>query len=474
MNTFEKFQDFVVSDPRHCRTNGYPVTADLLTARHMALLPENLVRNKTVLDIGCCVAATGAWALGHGASHYTGIEIQQDFANIAKKNLIENFSNCDWHIVTSSLEDYIKDATEKFDIVVISSVLHSSVQYQKFIKDITNLAKTAVVVESKTPKILKQLDNHVDRLMIPVTEYSNGKMLYNSTQNLEICTAYPNLGTLKILFADQGFELDHASYLTLKSSHELYANQSRFGAIFKKTGDSEEKNINFYHKNKDLADKLLQQQDTEGTWKFDQDVASSFVEHAKKHIPDYDKVIDLSVKICQDMLPNWAENKIIDVGCATGETINRLHQSGLGNLIGVDNSQSMLSCCDETKAFYVLDHSFPLANGPYKAVICNWTLHFIKNKKDYLVDIFNGLEPGGFLILTEKTVNDGLDLQLYHEHKKKKGVSDKEIQNKASSLVGVMFVDNVLWYLQTLQDIGFSRATVINATPCFTTFLIFK
>ena len=36
-------------------------------------------------------------------------------------------------------------------------------------------------------------------------------------------------------------------------------------------------------------------------WKFDNKLAPNFVDHAKKHIPDYDKVIDMSVELCEDL-----------------------------------------------------------------------------------------------------------------------------------------------------------------------------
>jgi hypothetical protein len=61
------------------------------------------------------------------------------------------------------------------------------------------------------------------------------------------------------------------------------------------------------------------------TWQFDQEVAKTFVDHAQKHIPDYDRVINKSVEVCQKLLLKDAA--IIDVGCATGDG-GRLHRMG--------------------------------------------------------------------------------------------------------------------------------------------------
>jgi tRNA (cmo5U34)-methyltransferase len=209
-------------------------------------------------------------------------------------------------------------------------------------------------------------------------------------------------------------------------------------------------------------------------WEFNESIADVFVEHARKHIPDYDRVIDLNVNICKMLLKNCIEDKVIDVGCATGETINRLWASGLHNLIGVDNSKAMLERCQNKNAVYIHSDSFPKENGPYSAILCNWTLHFIKDKQTYLKNMFNGLCNDGFLILSEKTCNEGADLELYHNFKRSKGVSDEEIKIKAQSLQNVMFVHDVNWYLKTLEVVGFKEVTIVNSAPCFTTFLARK
>ena len=75
-------------------------------------------------------------------------------------------------------------------------------------------------------------------------------------------------------------------------------------------------------------------------WVFDNAVASTFVDHARQHIPNYDQVIDKSVDLCLRYLPSQAN--IIDVGCATGETLRRLHAAGFTNLSGVEASYAML------------------------------------------------------------------------------------------------------------------------------------
>jgi 2-polyprenyl-3-methyl-5-hydroxy-6-metoxy-1,4-benzoquinol methylase len=208
------------------------------------------------------------------------------------------------------------------------------------------------------------------------------------------------------------------------------------------------------------------------TWSFDQQVADIFAEHARQHIPDYDRVLDLAVDLCQQKLNNDAP--ILEIGCAVGETVNRLHRTGFTNIHAVDNSQAMLDRCPPKLATYYLSNTFPNVDIEFDAVLCNWTMHFVEDKSPYLIEIYQHLRPGSFLFLSEKTANSGLALEQYHLYKSRHGVSDQEIRDKAASLQGVMFPETIEWYLGTLKKLGFSQIAVANANWCFTTFVAIK
>jgi trans-aconitate methyltransferase len=205
-------------------------------------------------------------------------------------------------------------------------------------------------------------------------------------------------------------------------------------------------------------------------WTFDSTVAEDFSSHAKKHIPGYDRVIDKAVSLCCHMLDKNAS--IIDVGCAIGETLERLHQNGFTNLHGVDNSEAMLLKANPNIASLILSEKLP--DIRYDAVLLNWTLHFIKDKRSYLDSVYENLYDGGFLIVSDKTSNDSPYLQLYHEFKQNQGVSQQEINDKAKSLIGKMFINDQHWYNSALIGAGFRNISIIDADWCFTTFLAWK
>jgi ubiquinone/menaquinone biosynthesis C-methylase UbiE len=206
------------------------------------------------------------------------------------------------------------------------------------------------------------------------------------------------------------------------------------------------------------------------TWKFDASIAETFVDHARHHIPNYDIVIDKNVSACQKLLNK--DSAIIDVGCATGETLRRLHSAGFNNLTGVESSHAMLNHCDSSIAKILHSDQFP--EQTFNGVLCNWTLHFIKDKEMYLADIYRNLSDGGFLILSEKTSLDPTLIEFYHDFKSSMGVSAEEIAAKAASVRDIMYINTPKWYLETLDNLGFKNIQIVDASWCFTTFFCIK
>ena len=62
------------------------------------------------------------------------------------------------------------------------------------------------------------------------------------------------------------------------------------------------------------------------SWQFDKTVASRFQKEAINHIPDYQRVIDLSIQVAEKYISK--NDLIIDVGSALGHTINEFIKFG--------------------------------------------------------------------------------------------------------------------------------------------------
>ena len=107
------------------------------------------------------------------------------------------------------------------------------------------------------------------------------------------------------------------------------------------------------------------------TWKFDKSVAQTFVSHAEQHIPHYRLVLEKSLMVCQKFAN--LDDAIIDIGCATGETLKLLHHAGFCNLFGIDSSQSMLDQCPTDIATVCCSDHLAWPPNFFQVILCNWT-----------------------------------------------------------------------------------------------------
>ena len=484
-NIFLRYPEFIETDVRTRRVKnksfdmGYNINPELQFHRHRLTLPDYLVQDKTILDLGCCGGATGAWVLSHGARHYTGVELQSKFCDLAKNNLSKYFNQDSWEIKEQSFNEFFINNINKFDIVVALGVLYHSADYIRTLENFSKLSLDRIIIDSYCPSIFynffkeASLDTSVLK-NVPYVEYPGSTyMVHETGKSVRTDTVFPSAKTVEHLLNFQGFALE--SDLT-DDVQNLLPNDynERFLLTFKKT-NSQKDNLDFETVYRDKSKQEFLEFNENNKWSFNSSVAKTFVSHAIQHIPNYQQVITQSIEICKKLIKDSSEDRIIDVGCATGETIKRLYQSNFHNLVGVDNSSAMLAKVQDLPiAHWIHSDQFPVDQGPYSAILCNWTLHFIRDKLAYLQDIYQGLSNTGFLILTDKTCDSGIDLELYHDFKRAQGVTEEEIRNKAESLRGVMYIDNPDWYLNTLQNLGFAQVSIINSAPCFTTFLAIK
>lgn len=181
--------------------------------------------------------------------------------------------------------------------------------------------------------------------------------------------------------------------------------------------------------------------------------------------------------------------RIVDLGCSTGTSLIRLAQALPGRqleLIGVDNSQPMLDkftekldalnlqgcsniVCSDIQSFEFNDAS---------VVLMNYTLQFIQpeDRLAMLTRIRQRLQPGGFLLISEKVSHDhpGMDqllTELYFDFKRRNGYSELEIARKRDALENVLVPLTVDQNIDLLQQAGFGKTEVLLKWFNFTTLL---
>ncbi|MFT7222280.1 MAG: tRNA (cmo5U34)-methyltransferase [Candidatus Azotimanducaceae bacterium] len=224
-------------------------------------------------------------------------------------------------------------------------------------------------------------------------------------------------------------------------------------------------------------------------FRFDAGVADVFQDMIERSVPGYGLVLDLIgvVAECYGM----PESNAYDLGCSLGASTLQLrrHLPSDCTVIGVDNSPAMIERCQANMA---RDHSaaaFEIREQDLREtriesasiVVLNFTLQFVPSNERLAVlkSIYEGLKPGGVIVLAEKTLaaddnRQSLLTELHHQFKKLHGYSDLEVAQKRAALENVLVPDTQTIHEERLRLAGFG--TVEQCVHClnFSTFLGIK
>lgn len=473
-----------------------PVTDVTLNAKMKTLLPEWLVEGKRILDLGSCLGAAGHWSLHYGAEYYAGLEIQKVYVNKSRQ-LLSYWPQEKWDIFELDFLEYLKSCADRsFDVVLAAGVLYLFVNQQEVIEEISRVAGEYVVIESRQPNSVCKGTISPNSAIIELI-LNQAVNMSDANQSLTGIAATSTIPALDMLFAINGMRRTEAllefpvteDTVIYTEKHVTEANViSRFAARYKRTQGAIEtlqsalptKSGNLIDwNNSDFANGLNRKvsasvrrvQNEFSPWVFDESVAKQFDHIAETSIPNYWQVLEKTVNISK-CYPGDAP-KIIDVGCATGNTLRLLYNAGFRELLGVDNSEEMLSKADIPATLVVSDY-LPIEHAPFDIVIANWVLHFVNERKEYLEDIYNNLNNGGYLILTEKVSSSEFVNKLYFDFKLTQGLSSDEIEEKRRKLAGVLRTYPLIWYLNTLDKLGFASIEIVDASFSFVTIVAVK
>ncbi|OMH36565.1 carboxy-S-adenosyl-L-methionine synthase CmoA [Motiliproteus sp. MSK22-1] len=208
-------------------------------------------------------------------------------------------------------------------------------------------------------------------------------------------------------------------------------------------------------------------------FQFDEKVVGVFSDMINRSVPGYSTII----KSLGILAAGYAQedSRCYDLGCSLGAaTLSLLQQVKTQNcrFVAVDNSSAMIQRCREHIQVAGFDDDVDLVCGDIRdiniknasVVMMNFTLQFVppKDRMSLIKKIYQGLKPGGVLLLSEKISFDDkqLDSQLiewYHDFKRANGYSELEISQKRAALEKVMIPESLDCHRQRLTEAGFNR-----------------
>lgn len=209
---------------------------------------------------------------------------------------------------------------------------------------------------------------------------------------------------------------------------------------------------------------------------FDTQVARVFDDMIQRSVPGYSTLLAGIAALTREYAQH--DTRCYDLGCSTGASTLAIHgalNDPSCNIVAVDNSAAMIERCRdylrqagldetiETECADILDVSIDNAS----VVIMNLTLQFIPlaERQRCIETIYQGLAPGGILILSEKidfadTQENQWQQSIHHTFKQLHGYSKLEISQKRTALENVLIPETLATHRQRLTNAGFHTIRV--------------
>lgn len=215
-------------------------------------------------------------------------------------------------------------------------------------------------------------------------------------------------------------------------------------------------------------------------FRFDEKVAQVFPDMLRRSIPGYAASIEAIGSLAARYVR--AGTSCYDLGCSLGAATIAMRQ-GIREpgcrIVAVDTAPAMIERCLElvakdtnapalmTDVDVVLDDIRNIEIVNASMVVLNYTLQFLdpKDRDAMLRRIYEGLNEGGLLLLSEKVVDDNphmeeLLVDLHHEHKRRNDYSALEVSRKRAALEDVLMPETVSAHRARLEQAGFSHSAV--------------
>ena len=237
-----------------------------------------------------------------------------------------------------------------------------------------------------------------------------------------------------------------------------------------------------------MRDNLFNKQSDIADFRFDQDVVKVFDDMVRRSVPGYDSMIQMIGLIAR--MYGQDNTNYYDLGSSTGAitlSIALNNKSKNNQFFAIDNSKEMVEQCEKNlhskvdNLQAICDDINQVQIKSASIVVLNLTLQFIDvNLRFNLIKkIYDGLEPGGILIISEKIHFDDELTQnhitkLHIDFKKENGYSELEIANKRQAIENVLITETKEQHLNRLRDCGFVETSCFFQCLNFVSFLSVK
>lgn len=227
-------------------------------------------------------------------------------------------------------------------------------------------------------------------------------------------------------------------------------------------------------------DRIYETESGAEPFRFNDNVAEVFPDMLKRSIPGYGASIEAIGSLAARFVR--AGTTCYDLGCSLGAATLAMRQ-GISEpgcrIVAVDIAPAMIGRCREiiaeddrlngsdTEVDVVEQDICETMFSNASMVVLNYTLQFVDpaERNALLQRIYDGLNPGGILVLSEKVVDEDPEMEtllfdLHHEHKRRNRYSALEVARKRAALEDVLRPETVSAHKERLANVGFTNSAV--------------
>jgi len=208
---------------------------------------------------------------------------------------------------------------------------------------------------------------------------------------------------------------------------------------------------------------------------FDSAVAAVFPDMIRRSVPGYAELVAATGLAAAEFAESGT--RCYDLGCSRGASsfavAAAVSAAGISDfeIVAVDNSPAMLERLEDSICKGVSGAGMirPMLSDALDAdisnaslVVMNYTLQFVplERRLELVERIYDGLRPGGALILSEKVVfenpaENALATRLHDAFKRANGYSEMEIAKKRAALENVLLPETIEEHVCRLERVGF-------------------
>jgi tRNA (cmo5U34)-methyltransferase len=195
-----------------------------------------------------------------------------------------------------------------------------------------------------------------------------------------------------------------------------------------------------------------------------------------RSVPGYASILSMIEQLAGRFIQ--PETNVYDLGCSLGAAtlLIRPQAPTSCTIHAVDNAPAMVkrlreriaesdaqlgqqACSVEVQEADI--RHVPICNASF--VVLNLTLQFVpaEDRRDLLQTVYNGLLPGGGLLLSEKicfadAAQQSLLTELHHDFKRAHGYSDLEIAQKRTAIENRLIPETLETHVARLKSVGFN------------------